>query len=221
MLTAPITNDAFHSRVLTVLSTHLGALTQSNTGTQSILGQADIPPTPIIANLTPADTSLRPEGVVSQLILYTSFWIDLCSPDPVIADISRQVLMLEIGYASFCGATNVMVKGPTSSPHAVKGESLARYARVIQDVLNASGYVNLQILLSAGGASEEDNEEIGSLACFVEAIPTKSSMKGGNGQLESWDAWNTIRSICKYNSRLSVGKNESFLPSLWASRPRT
>ena len=58
------------------------------------------------------DTDLTAGEMTSHLIALVSPWIDLCSPDPLIYNISRQVIHLEIAYAAFCGITNVIVPGP-------------------------------------------------------------------------------------------------------------
>ncbi len=56
--------------------------------------------------------------------------------------------------------------------------------------------------------NEETKEMIGDLRPFARDYKTTEKAKE-NRELdlfETWDGWNLIRSVCKYNSRLSVGK---------------
>src|ERR1700709_1594485 len=132
MLTSPITSPHFHSRVLTLISSHLSELSLFECSQNAL--NKNLPPAPIIPPPTPVDTPLTPGDTVSQLIAYSSPWIDLCSPDPLISNISRQVLNIEIAYASFCGVGNVIIPGPrTYSSGATSNDGLIQYARAIQE----------------------------------------------------------------------------------------
>lgn len=193
MLTSPITNDHFHTRVLSLLSSYSQALSESS--------QSQSLPLPLIPALDHPDTPLGPADTIGQLVTFSSSWIDLSSPDPIIEHLSRQVLHLEIAYAAFCGATNVVVPGPRLA-HGQKGVS--QYARSIKGALGTGSYIQLHVQLPMDGskaASEE--EDLGDLARFVrpEHGPTTES---NTNAWSSWDAWNTIRSICKYHTRLSL-----------------
>ena len=88
MLTTPITTPHFQSRVQALISSYVG-----RSGTDGI---EEYIPIPVIPALTPADSPLTPHDSISQLLAVTSPWIDLCSPDPVIANISLQVFNLFI-----------------------------------------------------------------------------------------------------------------------------
>lgn len=214
MLTAPITNDAFHSRVLSILSNHLNSSPDTSSASRSISGLRSIPQAPIIPRLSPLDTSLEPNDSTSQLIHVTSPWLDLCSQDPLIADISRQVLALEVDYASFCGASNIMIQGPSLQSQGHEGSGLAQYAHAVQDTLAVGLYLQIHILLPMAGFSTSHpspSTQMGSLGDFARPEFTKhiaGDEDVGRDAMASWDAWNFIRSHCKYNTRLSVGKNE-------------
>jgi protein arginine N-methyltransferase 5 len=206
MLTSPITSLHFHSRVLTLISAHLSELSlfESSDNTSN----RNVPPAPIIPPLTPVDTPLTPGETVSQLIAYSSPWIDICSPDPLISNISRQVLNIEIAYASFCGIGNIVIPGPkTYSSGSADSDGLVQYARAIQEALTIGSYIQIAIHIPMYGP-EETKEVTGDLAPF--ARTQRSSVKGKENKeidlFETWDAWNLIRGVCKYNSRLSVGK---------------
>ena len=201
MLTSPITNDHFHTRVLGLLN----AYTQNLAGSAHTQSQ----PLPLIPALDNLDTPLGPSDTIGQLVIFTSSWIDLSSPDPVIAHLSRQVFHLEIAYAAFCGATNVVVSGPRLS-HGQNG--ISRYARAVKEALSTAAYMQLHIQLPIDGTVAAANEDdLGDLARFARAEFEQSKESNNNDPWSSWDAWNTVRSICKYHNRLSVGTNNKSL----------
>jgi protein arginine N-methyltransferase 5 len=205
MLTSPITTSSFHSRVLTLLSSHLSELSLIESDKSA---NNSIPPAPIIPPLTPVDTPLTPGNIVSQLIAVSSPWIDLCSPDPVISNISRQVLNIEIAYASFCGVGNIIIPGPrpyTSGTSDSNG--LVQYARAIQEALSIGSYVQMAIHIPMCG-QDEVRDMTGDLLPFARESKPSGAAKADKeiDSFETWDAWNLIRGLCKYNSRLSVGK---------------
>lgn len=206
MLTSPITSPHFHSRVLTLISTYLSELSDIGTSDNAT---HSIPPAPIIPPLNPVDTPLTPGDTVSQIIAYSSPWIDLCSPDPLIANISRQVLNIEIAYASFCGVGNIVIPGPRAySSGSTDNDGLIQYARAIQEALNIGSYLQMAIHIPMYG-NEEDKEMIGDLRPFARDQGSETAHGKGNKEIdlyETWDAWNLIRSVCKYSARLSVGK---------------
>jgi protein arginine N-methyltransferase 5 len=196
MLTTPITNDHFHSRVLNLLGSYNQAVSESP--------QAQ--PLPLVPALENIDTPLTPSDTISQLLAFTSSWIDLGSPDPVIAHLSRQVFHLEIAYAAFCGVVTVVVPGPRLSHGS---SAISQYARAVKEALSTAGYIQLHILMPMKGTKTTNEDvDLGHLARFVspthdagsKSISKKPSLFG------AWDAWNTIRSICRYPNRLSVGK---------------
>lgn len=210
MLTSPITNDHFHTRVLSLLRAHTQAAASASA------------PLPLIAALESVDTPLGPTDTISQLVTYSSAWVDLSSPDPVIAHLSRQVLHLEVAYASFCGAVNVVVPGPRLS---YGQQGVAQYARAIKEAMSTGAYVQFHILMPVDGtiATVDDQDELGDLRRF--ARPEFSAPQPTTNAWSSWEAWNTIRSVCKYHSRLSLAlEMPRKLPSLavqarWFSEP--
>jgi protein arginine N-methyltransferase 5 len=212
MLTSPITNDHFQNRVLSLLDSYTQTLSESQSQ-----------PLPLIPALDNLDTPLSPNDIISQLVTFTSSWIDLSSPDPVISYLSRQVFHLEIAYAAFCGVTNVVVPGP-SLAHGQAGVS--QYARSIKEALVTGSYINLHVQMPMDGKQPSTTEvDLGHLARFARSEFEPSSQTKNVNSWSAWDAWNTIRSICKYHSRLSVALDlPRRLPSLslqsrWFSEP--
>ena len=205
MITSPITSPNFQSRVLSLVSSHVKEL--SLLQSSEISSTKNVPPAPIIPPLTPADTPLAPSDTVSQIIAYSSPWIDLCSPDPLISNISRQVLNIEIAYASFCGVGNVVIPGPRIySSGSTESDGLIQYARAIQEALTMTGYLQISVQIPMYGY-EEAPEIAGDLISFARNQQTTTVKADEEIDLfETWDSWNLIRSVCKYNSRLTVGK---------------
>ena len=213
MLTTPITTPYFHSRVLSQLSCHLSDAQKPAYDASGTFGTTvnTIPLT--ISPLSTADTHLTPNDSTSQLIGVTSTWIDLCSPDPLIASISRQVLGLEVAYAAFCGIGYLLIPGPRLHHGDMHSEGLVYYARAVQDALSAAPYMQVHIWLRMFDDPDLEVDEMGDLAPlarkeFVNPLDEDSSPKGD--PLGTWDAWDAIRRTCKYHGRLSVGENISF-----------
>lgn len=197
MLTSPITTPHFQARVLSTLSKHITSLAGAER-------PQDVP-APIITPLAPIDTPLTPGSTISQTIAYSSPWIDLCSSDPLIANVSRQVLNMEIAYASFCGIGNVVIPGPrTFSSNSTDSNGLAQYARAIQEILEIATYMQIAIHLPMYG-NEEVKDLTGDLRELAKGGVTAVEDKEIS-LYETWDAWNFIRDLCRYNTRLSVGK---------------
>ncbi|KUJ23139.1 Skb1 methyltransferase [Mollisia scopiformis] len=200
MLTSPITSPHFHTRVLTLISSYLSAVALVEDSDDSI---KNIPPAPIIPPLDPVDTPLTPGDTVGQIIAHSSPWIDLCSVDPLIANISRQVLNIEIAYASFCGVGNIIIPGPRSyTSGSTSNDGLIQYARAIQEALTIAPYLQMAIHIPMYG-NEEAKDLTGDLKPFAKNYESTNKEKDID-LFETWDAWNLIRTVCKYNSRLSV-----------------
>jgi len=224
MLTTPITTPHFHIRVLTLLSNHLDRL-DSPSGKDDAV--ATIPP------LSPLDTPLAPGESLTQLLGVISPWIDLCSPDPAVYNVSRQVLELEVAYAAFCGLGNIILPAPKLHHGKLHGEGVTQYAYAIQEALKIGHYIHMSISLSMMDNREQDVDDVvGSLtdkargrymglsedSHHKDSIEIEEKDEEGTVIVTrkrpvkfdffgSWDAWHVIRTVCKYNTRLCVGKN--------------
>ncbi|PWY84906.1 protein methyltransferase RmtC [Aspergillus heteromorphus CBS 117.55] len=226
MLTVPITTSSFHSRVLNLLSSSSNAPpTPAASGT--LMTTQNIRPL-VVPPLTPGDTHLTPCDVMTQLVGVTSRWIDLCSPDPLIADISRQVLMREVAYAAFCGIGYLLVPGPKLHHRELNSEGLIYYARAIQDALNLGPYIQFHIWMPMVDKPDLELMEMGDLAPLArpEFLGDPSAAESSKvDPFGTWDAWDIIRRTCRYHSRLVVALSmPRHLPpmsvqSRWYSEP--
>lgn len=210
VLTTPITTPIFHSRILTSLSTHLANVQQPVFDSSGTLNSSQNAAPLIIPSLVPEDSVLRPSEFNSHLVGVSSNWIDLCSPDPLIADISRQILLLEVSYAAFCGLSYITIPGPRLHHGTAHGVGLIYYARAVQEVLTSAPYIQVHIWLPMVDSPDSaSNNEIGDLAPFARQEYLSQFQSEIGSQLDmfgTWDAWNSIRKVCKYPSRLVVGK---------------
>ncbi|CCU82644.1 protein arginine N-methyltransferase HSL7 [Blumeria hordei DH14] len=200
MVTCPITTEHFQSRVLALISNYLGENTEAKSRLSSAASAPIIPP------LTPADSSLVPGTAASQLIAYSSPWIDLASSDPLLANISRQVLNIEVAYASFCGIGNVIVSGPRTYSNVSTSENkLVTYARAIQEALVIGNFTQIAIHIPMYECEFRTKIKGDISLLSTQQNPSRKTQTGQYVDLyETWDAWNVIRSVCKYNPRLAV-----------------
>ncbi|KAJ5636218.1 uncharacterized protein N7484_009531 [Penicillium longicatenatum] len=227
MMTVPITTQHFHTRVLGLLSSYLSNVpspTYDSIGTMET-SQNTRPLT--VPPLSKLDSNLTPNDATSQLVGVTSSWIDLCSPDPLIADLSRQVLMLEVAYAAFCGIGYLLIPGPKLHHGSLHSEGVVYYARAIQDALNLGSYIQFHIWLPMVDNPELELDTMGDLAPLAredflqpdDGVPPKLDLFG------TWDAWDLIRKTCKFHARLFVALSMPkqlpplFVQSRWHSEP--
>lgn len=202
LLTAPITTDDFQSRVLAKLEDHVQELQAASS--------ADRVPLPTISPLMPKDTDFTPEDSNSSIIGVVSPWVDLGSSDPLIAHISRQVFNLEVAYASFCGVSNVLVHGP------IAGSDATQYARAILEGLGLGPYVQLHVIMPMTGELELEGAESAHLSELArpQYLPDLDEDDESEPELyASWETWNTIRTMCKYSTKLALGKCINMLSS--------
>ena len=186
-VTTPLTTASFHQRLVSQLQAHLS-------GSNELL--------PLISPLSPADTSLAPNASNSALMGIVSPWIDLASPDPIIAHASRQVLSMEVAFAAFCGISNVIIHGPDS-----EGE-VKQYSRAIAEALGLGPYIQVHVLLPMSGDLEADCGDATHLSELARPafINNEDDVSETDDAYSSWEIWSTLQSICSYSQKLSLGK---------------
>lgn len=202
-VTTPITNSHFRERVFKLVSDHLELLRQNGEAGSSIVTASRAEP--ILPPLTPDDTSLFPPASVSTYTTCVSPWIDLCSTDPFIASISRQVLNLELNYANFCGARTVVITGPSRDASRDGGnQGLAQYSRAVLEALKI-GSCMLTIVIHMPMYREPlGNQDTRTLASLCPQGSPQASAKEVD-LFGAWESWHHVRSVCDYNLRLFVG----------------
>lgn len=197
MLTTPISTPDFQSKVVAQVEEHVEKLSKS-------AAPASVP-MPLISPFTPKDTKLTPDDSNSALIATVSSWIDLGSADPLIANISLQVFNLEIAYAAFCGIQHVMLNGP------LPGSNVVQYSRAVSESLGMGPYIHLNVLLPMIGELEHESGDGTHLAELAneQDVTLPEEDDPSEDVFSSWDTWDTLRTVCNYDSRLSVGKSSS------------
>ncbi|KAK0626927.1 PRMT5 arginine-N-methyltransferase-domain-containing protein [Immersiella caudata] len=219
-VTTPITNHHFRQRVVELYKSHLQDREQW--GLSDVAKTNLSLPGPVVPTLTDEDTSYGPSSYVGSLIAYSSPWIDLCSPDPIISSISRQVLNMELVYASFCGARSVIIPGPREDESS---SAVMQYSRCIQEALQAANRIN--IIVHMPMYREPGLEE---KAATLSSLLGKANGAGSSAEKEidiftTWDSWHTVRSVCNYSARLFVALRipkripEKNLQERWFAEP--
>lgn len=198
-VTTPVTNEKFRKRVSELAAKSCAEF--QNSEIQSCH------PDPIVPPLTTEDTSLFPSPATSGLIAYSSPWIDLCSDNPAISSISRQVLNLEVAYANFCGVRTIIFPGPRQDAIKARGSrGVAQYARAVQEAMVVGTRMNFVIHLPMyrePGLEEATSTLSSELETSKDAAT--SDAEGDIDIFSSWDSWHVIRSTCNYDTRLFVG----------------
>lgn len=169
------------------------------------------------------------EGVIAVI----SPWLELDSPDEGIRFDSEIALRQELAYASHIGISQVILPPPSSDP--AYRPYLADYARSIAGCLVPRGseapaagiFTKLAIRLPISSPYNLAQTMIKS-GQTVSASGSTGSVSPA--QLRSdddwaWQTWQTIESICQYDSRLSLALDlsaplpASFALQRWPSQP--
>lgn len=202
-VTTPITNSHFQDRVFELVSRHLASLkTAGEHGTTiATSSRAD----PILPPLTPKDTSLFPSAAVNTYTACISPWIDLCSTNPIISNLSRQVLNIEVNYANFCGVRSIIIPGPRvdSSPNG-SNQGLAQYSRAVEEALTVGGRLTFLVHMPMYREPGLENQNK-TLASLQDDEKSTASKEKEIDLFSAWDSWHHVRTVCNYNTRLFVG----------------
>ncbi|GFQ03706.1 protein arginine n-methyltransferase 1.5 [Phtheirospermum japonicum] len=140
-----------------------------------------------------SDLVLSPSQWSSHVVGKISSWLDLDSEDETLRKDSEVVLKQEIAWASHLSLQACLLPTP-------KGTSCANYAKCLNQILQNLG--NMQLWLRIPLEKSEDDTK----------PPNPDFM--GNGQIDSWELWNSFRLLSEHHSQLSVALDiMSSLPS--------
>ncbi|ROT43450.1 arginine N-methyltransferase skb1 [Sodiomyces alkalinus F11] len=203
-VTTPVTNNHFRSRIFDLVAGHLAQITEQSDSDDR--GQSQLPADSIVPPLTPKDTALFPSLAVNTYIAYISPWIDLCSSNPTVANISRQVLNLEVAYANFCGVRSIVIPGPRLDGSRNGGnQGISQHGRALQEAMAIGSRLSFLVhvpMYREPGLEVRRSEILSHLAGQSE-----NSAERTDGEIDiysTWDSWHTIRTICDYSPRLFV-----------------
>jgi protein arginine N-methyltransferase 5 len=199
MLTTSITTPQFHSNVQAILSTYI-----AESGHEHKRGDL---PVPLIPPLKPEDSPLFPTDSIAQYIAISSPWIDLASPDPIISNVSRQILHLELAYAAFCGIQHVIIRAPHTIESCKRHQIISQFARAISEALAIGQYLQLHILFPISPGKGKGSEDHSHLSRFAQLNTSQTDSNSGQNSeaWEPWEAWDLIRNVCNYSGRITIG----------------
>ena len=149
-------------------------------------------------------------------------WLELDSPDDWVRLDCEIALKQELAYASYLGLSTVILPPP------VEREYAASYGRSVKACLESLPYMQLTIRLPLYDPDLLTNKRKPSLDTFPPVSSTyppppspgissgtssptidlrkNVSIQASVGELSStWEAWDTIRTVCSYSSRLTLG----------------
>lgn len=147
-----------------------------------------------IEPLTADEVNIQPGHYVSNVVAFASPWVEVDAADRLLAHVSRQILDLELSYAAFCGISHVVLAGPRQR------ENIAEYAQAIGTALGHATYMQLLIQLPI-------DDWVGDETSVTENLAYDA--------FSAWNSWNTIRTVCKYNTQLGIGRENSAKPPMW------
>ncbi|KAL1569290.1 Protein arginine N-methyltransferase 5 [Salvia divinorum] len=139
-----------------------------------------------------SDLVLSPSQWSSHVVGKISSWIDLDSEDEILRQDSEITLKQEIAWASHLSLQACILPTP-------KGSSCANYARCLNQILQNLG--GMQLWLRIPMVKPEDGIEAGNPEYMRE------------GDVDSWELWNSFRLLCEHHSQLSVAID------IWSSVP--
>ncbi|KZO90669.1 PRMT5-domain-containing protein [Calocera viscosa TUFC12733] len=145
-----------------------------------------------------------------SLIGMVSAWLELDSPESGIRYDSELALRQELAYSTYLDVRTVVLPPPRNRAN------VADYARAINAILNDTSFGSYMQLAVRIPVSEVEHRGgspsgLGPGRTLAESPGIKSPQivvspnAGEEGGLDSaWEMWDVIRTVCGYNSRLSI-----------------
>ncbi|KAF9521677.1 PRMT5-domain-containing protein [Crepidotus variabilis] len=159
------------------------------------------------------------EGIVAII----SEWLELDSPDDWVRHDAEIALQQELAYAAYLNIQTVILPQPRNRDH------VASYARIVSSCLTRLPYISLSVRLSVydpsamhpSGPLPNNHPASPGPEGFM-STPTTSNANGifppsvvvsesdvmkqssGGSLNATWEMWDLIRSMCDYNTRLTL-----------------
>ncbi|KAK0562704.1 hypothetical protein OC844_002559 [Tilletia horrida] len=182
-----------------------------------------------------AEVNLTRLDDTSGMIALASQWLDLDSPDEGVRLDAELALHQEIAYASHLGLSYVVVPPPSSAPE--HRPFLKDYARAINGLVTARGDESasagtwMTVCIRLPISSAHSLNEI--MRRQVQRTPGSPALQASSVNVASlradddwaWEVWETVRTVCAYNTRVQIVLDLSFpLPgpaslARWAAEP--
>ncbi|TEB34666.1 shk1 kinase-binding protein 1 [Coprinellus micaceus] len=163
---------------------------------------------------------MRDEVTISRLdeaegiIAMVSEWLELDSPDDGIRHDAEIALRQELAYASYLNIQAAILPPPRNRDY------VASYARIINSCLNSTPYITLSVRLpiynpsvfqptSPESAFSSPNRKTNRSSPATPALVVSESSPDRPHNSETslnatWEMWDLIRSMCDYNTRLTL-----------------
>lgn len=136
----------------------------------------------------------------------TSEWLELDSGDTGVRHDAEIALDQELSYAAYLNIYTVILPPPRNREH------VASYARTVNTSLNKFPYISLSVRLpiyhpamfqptptQASHSSTGSSVQLG-----TPSTPNDVSSTTGNSLNATWEMWDVIRTMCDYNTRLTL-----------------
>ncbi|KAI0956054.1 hypothetical protein AcV7_006562 [Taiwanofungus camphoratus] len=144
---------------------------------------------------------MRDEVTVTRLdeaegiLAIVSDWLELDAPDSWVRHDSEIALLQELAYASYLNIQAAILPSPRNRVH------IASYARTVNACLNSIPYIQLSVRIPI-----YDPEVLRLSPSLTTSTATESCspLLSDEPSIATWEMWDTIRSICDYNSRLTL-----------------
>ncbi|KAF6757275.1 shk1 kinase-binding protein 1 [Ephemerocybe angulata] len=165
---------------------------------------------------------LRDEVTISRLdeaegiIVMISEWLELDSPDDGIRHDAEIALQQELAYASYLNIQTAILPPPRNRDY------VASYARIINSCLTATPYISLSVRLPIYNPSvfqpgsplrspfqtpigaKAATSSPGTPALVVSDLTLERPQNSETSLNATWEMWDLIRSMCDYNTRLTL-----------------
>ncbi|KAF7965889.1 hypothetical protein HWV62_41010 [Athelia sp. TMB] len=149
------------------------------------------------------------EGVTAMI----SDWLELDAEDDWVRHDSEIALQQELAYACYLNVTSVILPPPRNRAH------VASYARAVNECMKGTPYVRFSVKIPIYNPSifhprepSSPTARVGTPRIEIDDDPMSSPGGAGKqpprapeGELNAtWEMWDIVRSVCDYNTRLTL-----------------